>query len=203
MILDFEYKDTASLDVDPQCSFSPLCPDELPVPDGHNIVDALNEQATHARLRIVSMDVHPTDALWLASEEHPQLSPIEGYPELDVYWNSHCIIGTKGCSLLPELHIHDYHHVILKGMFRDKHPYGACYHDLSETISTGLIRYLKEENIKNVIVGGLAFEYCVSTTALQLVRAGFNVCVNLAATRSLGDPKEARENLVKSGVILI
>jgi nicotinamidase/pyrazinamidase len=88
-------------------------------------------------------------------------------------------------------------------MFRDKHPYGACYHDLSETISTGLIRYLKEENIKNVIVGGLAFEYCVSTTALQLVRAGFNVCVNLAATRSLGDPKEARENLVKSGVILI
>ena len=35
----------ASIDVDPQKTFTELCPNELPVKDGHLIADALNRQA--------------------------------------------------------------------------------------------------------------------------------------------------------------
>ena len=69
----------------------------------------------------------------------------------------------------------------------DMHPYGACYHDLTERLSTGVMEFLQVRGIHCVIVGGLATEYCVKTTALQLRRAGFDVVVNLAACRGL-DP---------------
>ena len=35
----------ASFDVDAQKGFTPLCPNDLPVDGGHEIVDSLNEQA--------------------------------------------------------------------------------------------------------------------------------------------------------------
>jgi nicotinamidase/pyrazinamidase len=199
----FKYEETASIEVDPQRGFSPLCPNELPVPDGHNIVEALNEQAKYAKIRIVTMDTHPSNALWVASNVHPQGTDIKGYPNLDVYWNSHCIIGTEGWQLLPGLLFTNYDYEIFKGMWPDMHPYGACYHDLKETISTGLIKYLQSEKIRNVVLGGLCENYCVATTAFQLVKAGFNVCINLEATRHLGDPAPTRLKMFEAGIVLM
>jgi nicotinamidase/pyrazinamidase len=39
--------------------------------------------------------------------------------------------------------------------------------------------------IETVIVGGLATDFCMKTTALQLREAGFRVIVNLGACRSV------------------
>jgi nicotinamidase/pyrazinamidase len=39
--------------------------------------------------------------------------------------------------------------------------------------------------IETVIVGGLATDYCVKTTAIQLRQAGFQVIVNLSACRGI------------------
>ena len=75
--------------------------------------------------------------------------------------------------------------MIEKGADPLKHPYGACYHDLAETESTGAIEWLRERSIKTVIVGGLATDYCVKQTVLQLLQAGFRVVVNLAACRGV------------------
>jgi nicotinamidase/pyrazinamidase len=33
------------------------------------------------------------------------------------------------------------------------HPYGSCYHDLAEKLSTGAIEYLRCQEVKIVIVG--------------------------------------------------
>ena len=44
----------ASFDVDAQKGFTPLCPNELPVPEGDAIVPALNQLAARAQLRIGS-----------------------------------------------------------------------------------------------------------------------------------------------------
>jgi len=176
---------TASLDVDAQCGFTPLCPDELPVPDGDSIVAALNAQAKFARIRVGSKDWHPVDAMWLTSEDKPQFTPIEGYPNLDLHWNAHCIARTKGAELLPGLpKTSEYDFMVYKGMEIDMHPYGACYHDLEHKISTGLIEYLKSQKIKRVLVGGLAFDYCVRITAIQLSKH-FHVVVNKQATRAI------------------
>lgn len=181
----FTKEKTASFDVDVQKGFTPLCPDELPVAGGETLADALNRQATLACLRVGSKDAHPPNALWRADADHPQFSPVEG-PNLDIRWNAHCVVGTRGHELIDGLpHAASYDFFVQKGIERDMHPYGACYHDLVERQSTGVIEFLKVRGIDTVLVGGLATDYCVMTTALQLRRAGFQVVVNLAACRGI------------------
>jgi len=74
---------------------------------------------------------------------------------------------------------------VWKGVEPDLHPYGACYHDLAERRSTGAIEYLKVQQVDTVIVGGLALDYCVKSTARQLRQAGFQVLLYLPACRAL------------------
>ena len=186
---------TASFDVDPQCGFSELCPQELPVPGALDIIPEMNANAELARLRVASKDAHSPGAVWVADSEHPQFSPV-GLPNSDIHWNRHCEVGTPGFEFLPGLPDPiDYNFIAYKGLERDMHPYGACYHDLQNTRSTGIIEYLKMHDIRTVIVGGLALDYCVKTTALQLKAALFNVIVNLASTRAIGDPEATIKEL--------
>lgn len=185
MITDKEK--TASFDVDPQRGFTPLCPKELPIPGGDEISEQLNMQAKFAAYRLVSKDEHPLEAPWVTADLNQVLTPVEGdFPNLDVKWPSHCVSGTEGNRLIPGLPDEsDYDLVVLKGVDPEKHPYGACYHDLTDTESTGAIEWLEERGVETVIVGGLATDFCMKTTALQLARAGFRVIVNLAACRSV------------------
>ncbi|MEH6452633.1 MAG: isochorismatase family protein [Psychromonas sp.] len=178
---------TASFDIDPQCGFTPICPAELPVVDGHLIADELNAQAQFANYRIVSKDCHPAQAPWIADSPDEIMTPVKGeYPNLDIQWPAHCVVGTLGNSLLPGIpRESSYDFLIEKGVDPLKHPYGACYHDLEESEGTGIIEWLKNHNIQTVIAGGLATDYCVKTTVLQLCKAGFEVIVNLAACRGI------------------
>ena len=176
---------TASFDIDPQKGFTPLCPDELPVNEGHLLAPFLNKQAALARLRIVSKDAHPPAAIWKATQEAPLFSPVSG-ENVDIRWHMHCVPGTPGFELIDGLPaVNDYDYVVYKGVEPDMHPYGACYHDLKDSLSTGVIEYLQQQQIKTVICGGLATDYCVKLTALQLAKAGFDVIVNLEACRGI------------------
>ena len=178
---------TAAFDVDAQYSFTPECPDELPVVGGTEIVDALNEQATLASIRVGSKDAHSPQAVWVANEKRPMFSPVDGQ-NVDIAWNQHAVPGTKGFELIKGLpKPAEYDFFVWKGIELDMHPYGACYHDLNDKLSTGVIEYLKDKAIENVIIGGLATDYCVKTTAIQLKRAGFNVIVNLKACRGIAE----------------
>jgi nicotinamidase/pyrazinamidase len=205
--LPFEY--TASIDVDCQKGFTPLCPDELPVISGHLIVPELNEQAKFAKLRICTKDWHSSKAVWIASEEHPQLSYISAFyiashPNVDVYWKAHCMAGTEGAELLEGLPREcDYNFIVYKGLEKDMHPYGAAYHDLEEKLSTGLVEFLRCNQITNVILGGLALDYCVSKTAKQLYKNGFRVFVNISACKALGNTRDAMNDLRHHGIQVI
>ncbi|MDO5380774.1 MAG: isochorismatase family protein [Acidaminococcaceae bacterium] len=175
----------AAFDIDVQNTFTPICPDELPVAEGDQIVSELNAQAALAALRIGSRDAHSPQAVWIADSKHPVLSPVSGYPDVDVRWPSHAIIGTKGFDFIEGLDPKAYDFQVYKGIEIDKHPYGACYHDLANTLSTGVIEYLREHGVTTVICGGLATDYCVKNTVLQLRAAGFEVILNLAACRGI------------------
>lgn len=181
---------TGSFDIDPQCGFTPLCPDELPISEGDLITDELNAQAQFACCRLVSKDCHPPHAPWIANSPDEIMTPVIGeYPNLDIKWPAHCVVGTKGNNLIPGLpQESEYDLVVEKGTDPLKHPYGACYHDLAENETTGMLEWLHKQQIKVLIVGGLATDYCVKTTVLQLCRAGFQVIVNLAACRGV-DPE--------------
>ena len=128
---------------------------------------------------------HTNEALWLSDEEHPPLSPIEGHADLDIRWPAHAIIGTKGFDFIAGLDPAAYDFQVYKGIEIDKHPYGACYHDLGNKLSTGVIEYLRCQGITTVICGGLATDYCVKNTVLQLRDAGFEVILNKAACRGI------------------
>ena len=200
-----EKKFIASFDIDAQNTFTPLCPNELPVIEGDLIADELNAQAKFASLRVASRDAHTPEALWLSDETNPPLSPIEGHPDLDIRWPAHAIIGTKGFDFIPGLDPAAYDFQVFKGIEVDKHPYGACYHDLGNKLSTGVIEYLRCNGITTVICGGLATDYCVKNTVLQLRNAGFEVILNKAACRGIAPETiaSAMAEMEESGVKFI
>ncbi len=192
----------ASLDVDSQTCFTHRCPDELPIPNAEFIVDELNAQAQKAQYRIGSKDAHSPHAIWVANETQPAFSKIQG-TNIDIAWPQHAVPGTEGFSLIDGLPpITDYDFFVWKGIELDLHPYGACYHDLQEKLSTGLIEFLQTKQISTVIVGGLILELCVEVSALQLKRANFDVIINLAATKALTeeDAVQAQQRLQAAGI---
>ena len=193
---------TASFDVDAQKSFTPLCPDELPVAGGDQIGGELNFIAALASLRVGSKDAHSPHAPWVVAEHAQMLQPT-GLEHADVTWVSHCIPGTEGFKLLDELPSpYDYDYFVWKGVEPDLHPYGACYHDLHGKLSTGVIEYLKSQQVQQVIVGGLALDFCVKTTALQLAATGFKVIVHLPACRAISEEgaTQAIEQMQHAGI---
>lgn len=178
----------ASVDVDPQRGFSKLCPDELPVEGALDIVPALRKHHAFSEFKVVTKDSHPVGAMWETDEQHPILTPVIGIPDVDLCWPRHCVVGTPGWELLPGLPPDDdYDMVVYKGISPVMHPYGACYHDLNDRISTGLIETLRDRNTDIVLLGGLATDYCVWTTARQLLRGGLKVLLNMEAVAAV-DP---------------
>lgn len=187
------FNNTASHNVDPQKGFTPLCPNELPVPEGDKIVDELNGQNKLVKYKTVSKDVHPANAIWIASESQPQFSPVEG-ENVDIAWNSHCMSGSYGCELIDGLpRMSEYDFIVAKGYEKCLHPYSSCYHDLKKKISTGLIEWYNSKGISTIIVGGLATNYCVGETVIDLVNAGFQVILNLGGCRGIGTEEVVSE----------
>lgn len=175
-----------SIDVDAQKTFSPLCPAELPVMEGNLIVEELNAQAKLADLRVMTKDAHSPSAKWLVENPADMLKPT-GLNDADLTWVSHAIVGTYGYELLDGLpQTKEYDYCVWKGVDPELHPYGACFHDIEEKLSTGLLEWLKCKGADMVIVGGLATDYCVKTTVLQLLKGGkWKVIVNAAACRGI------------------
>ena len=205
MKLNLNKNQIAAFDIDAQQTFTPLCPDELPVAGGDEIAAELNAQAQFASLRVASRDAHSPKAVWIANANHAPLTPVTGYADSDLYWPSHAIVGTKGFEFIPGLDPNAYAFQVYKGIEPDKHPYGACYHDLKDTLSTGVIEFLQSRDIKAVICGGLATDYCVKNTVLQLVRAGFAVILNLAACRGIAPDTVAAalDEMRGAGVVIV
>lgn len=198
------YEETASQDTDAQNGFTELCKDELPVNEGHLIVDELNAQAMFAFLRVGSGDWHPLNGEWetenpaLVGQEIPNASR-----NVDRYWTRHCIADTFGADQIEGLPRQgEYDFFVRKGQSPGSHPYGAAFDDLHGEVSTGLIEYLKAKGVTTVIKGGLALDFCVATSAKQLRSAGFRVIVNLAATRGIFEDgcKAAIEEMKDLGI---
>ncbi|MFQ6371828.1 nicotinamidase [Shewanella sp. YIC-542] len=195
----------AAFDVDAQRTFTPLCPNELPVTGGDEIADELNAQAQLASFRIASKDAHCPTAKWVVPSHDEMLKPLP-YADADLTWVRHAEPGTEGFELIPGLPAPAaYDFLVYKGVETGMHPYGACYHDLAGRISTGVIEWLQCRGVDTVLVGGLALDFCVKTTALQLAAAGFKVYVNLAACRAISEQgaASAREEMTQAGIMLL
>lgn len=172
-------QDDALVAVDVQNDF---CPGgSLAVPDGDQVVGVLNTIAPRFGTVVTTHDSHPPD--------HSSFNT-QGGP-----WPPHCVEGTKGWELHPDLHLTaDYQ--VFKGRAQGDNGYTAYTPDLD--------RFLRDRGVRRVAVAGLALDVCVRATALDLAKAGYETVVLTDATRAVevnpGDGERTLAELRDAGV---
>ncbi len=166
----------------------------LSVSGGDAIVGEVNAAVTSAL---------EAGALVVATQDwHPQSTP--HFAKDGGIWPVHCIGGTWGAELHPDLRIPADAPRVRKGQHGEDGYSGFTMRDptTGAETATELEGLLRERGIERVVVCGLATDYCVKATALDAARLGFGVtlltdgvaAVNLEADdgdRALAEMAEA------------
>jgi len=113
-------------------------------------------------------------------------------------WPSHCVQGTENAKILLDIKEGDI--LQQKGTRQEFDSYSG-FQDTGNQ-STGLADKLKARGIKNIIVLGLATDFCVKFTALDGVKSGFNVTFVEDLSRGIVDGAGVDE-MIKMGVSTI
>lgn len=175
----------ALLVVDVQNDF---CPGgALPVPHGDGVVAVANTLLSkRGWLRVASRDWHPANHCSFRAQGGP--------------WPPHCVQNTPGAEFHPGLNQEAIDLVVSKADRPDKDAYSAFE-------GTGLAEKLRRRGVKRVFVLGLATDYCVKSTAIDAVRAGFRVFAVEDGMRGVevtpGDSEKALAEMRKHGVELV
>ncbi len=121
-------------------------------------------------------------------------------------WPVHCVQETWGAELHPRLHVEG--PVVRKGAGGEDGYSGFTMRDSAsgETRPTELDRILRAQDVRRLVVVGLATDYCVRETALDGVRLGYEVSLVRAGVRAVdlqpGDGDRALAELRAAGVEL-
>ncbi len=122
-----------------------------------------------------TQDWHPSDHISFFSN-HENKKPFEAIQLGDrtqVLWPPHCIQGTTNAELLLDPKLAEV--VVKKGKDKKYDSYSGFQDDGGAI--TEMNQELKKKGIKEVIVYGLATDYCVKATAIDAVEAGYKVTV--------------------------
>jgi nicotinamidase/pyrazinamidase len=176
----------------------------LAVPHGEEVVPVINDLAKRFTNVVLTQDWHPPEHHSFATS-HAGKQPFETvtlhYGD-QILWPEHCIQGTEGAALHPDLDIPHAQLVIRKGHHRHVDSYSAFVEADGRTM-TGLAGYLRERGITHVYVCGLATDFCVAWTALDGRKLGFDVTVVEDACRAIdtqGSLAAAWEKMDRAGV---
>jgi len=180
-------KKSALVLVDIQNDF---CPGgSLAVSEGDRVVPVVNELQKHFDLIIATKDWHPA-----------------GHSSFASLWPPHCVQETAGAEFVAGLDTSRVARVFLKGTDTEIDSYSGFF-DNEHRRATGLGDYLKERGVTDVVVVGLATDYCVKYTALDAVMLGFKTTVVVDACRGVevqeGDSARALEEMAAAGVRLM
>ena len=137
---------------------------------------------------VATQDWHPRGHVSFASS-HPGMAAfaqIELYGHPQTLWPDHCVQGTAGAALHPAIDWSALDAIIRKGSdprvdsysgFRENHGPGG------DRPSTGLAGWLREREVDEVFVCGLARDVCVLWTAQDAMELGFRTSVVWDLTR--------------------
>lgn len=156
----------------------------LAVPDGDAIGPRVNEliDSGDFDLVVATRDWHPPDH---ASFEE------QGGP-----WPPHCVQGTYGAELSAALPADRVDAIVDAGYRRDLEGYSGFE-------ETGLAAVLRDRDVDELTVVGLATDYCVKETAADALRQGFRVTVDRGGIRGIdvepGDSERALDELRGAG----
>jgi nicotinamidase/pyrazinamidase len=185
-----------------------FCPGgALAVPQGDEIVSAVNRLAAEFVHVILTQDWHPRGHASFASS-HPGKQPFDtidlSYGQ-QILWPDHCVQGTRGAAFHPDLDVPHAELMLRKGFRTAIDSYSAFFENDHRT-PTGLVGYLKERSFERVTLCGLATDFCVFYSAIDGRQIGFEVTVVTDACRGIdidGSVATAVRSMKGAGVILV
>jgi len=163
----------------------------LAVKDGDKIIDIINKMLPSFDLVVFTQDWHPANHKSFASqyEDKNIFDIVDLNGTQQTLWPDHCIQNTKGAEITNSIDlskIKDKFYIFKKGTDVEVDSYSGFY-DNNKKNSTGLAEFLNEQEITDVFVCGLAFEFCVAFTAIDSANEGFNTIVIKDATKAISE----------------
>ncbi|HEX7335471.1 MAG TPA: nicotinamidase [Pyrinomonadaceae bacterium] len=161
----------------------------LAVPHGDEVVEPLNRQMDKFLER--GAPVYKTRDWHIPTAKH--------FAAYGGTWPLHCVQNTKGAEFHPALRDDPRIAVISKGL-GDSDGYSAFD-------ETDLASQLQQQGVEEVVVGGLATDYCVKSTVLDALKHGFKVKVLEDAIRAVelepGDADRAIDEMRAAGAEIV
>ncbi|MCS6860993.1 MAG: bifunctional nicotinamidase/pyrazinamidase [Abditibacteriales bacterium] len=164
-----------------------FCPGgALAVPDGDAVVEPINRVAPLFSHVVTTQDWHPPHHC--------------SFKEQGGMWPVHCVAGTSGADLHPQLNQQAVHLRIRKADTAERDAYSGFDH-------TDLAAQLRQRGVRRVFVCGLATDYCVRATTLDALKEGFVTFVITDAVRGVdvqpGDSEKALREMQEAGATMV
>ncbi len=146
----------------------------LAVPGGHQVIPVANRLQRHFRRVIATKDWHPADHCSFAANHRGRRpgETVEIAGGEQILWPVHCVEGSPGAEFGPGLETAGLEEIFYKGTDPGVDSYSAFF-DNAARRATGLGGYLRQSGVDEVILVGLATDYCVKFSALDALRLGF------------------------------
>ena len=180
----------------------------LAVPRGDQVVPVANRLQESFDLVVATKDWHPSDHGSFAAN-HPgrragEVVELDGLDQ--ILWPVHCVQETKGAEFAPGLSTERISTIIYKGIDPLVDSYSTFF-DNAARRSTGLTDYLVEAGVDEVVLVGLATDYCVKFSALDAAKLGFRTTVVEDGCRGVdlepGDSARALDEMRRAGVAVV
>jgi nicotinamidase/pyrazinamidase len=191
--------------IDVQNDFCPM--GALAVAGGDEIVIGINALISGFETVVLTQDWHPATHTSFA-DNHTGATPfsvVDMPYGPQVLWPRHCVQGSGGAAFHPALNTAPAQLIIRKG-FRPQIDSYSAFFENDRSTSTGLHGYLQDRGIKDVVLVGLALDYCVAYSALDAAGLGYNVVVQSDLCRAIdlnGSLADMSAKMRAEGVVLV
>lgn len=157
------------------------------------ITDLIGQATAGYRHIVATRDRHVSPGAHFSAE-----------PDFAQSWPPHCVAGTEGVGFHP-----NFAPAVASGAIEaifDKGAYAAAYSGFEGSDENGdtLAAWLRDRDVSEVDVVGIATDHCVRATALDAASEGFvtTVLLGLTAGVAAGTTAKALEELRAAGVTL-
>lgn len=123
---------------------------------------------------------------------------LDGLPQ--TFWPDHCVQNSEGAALHPLLKQKAINRIFHKGENPLVDSYSAFF-DNGRRQKTTLDEWLREHNIGELIIMGLATDYCVKFTVLDALQLGYRVNVITDGCRGVNiNPQDSAQAFMEMSV---
>ena len=158
----------------------------LAVAQGDEIIPLINKLQSQYDIVVATQDWHPKDHKSFASQHTGnnafEVIDLKGLEQ--TLWPDHCIQSSQGADFSSALDQHRIEAVFRKGMDRFIDSYSGFF-DNGQRKNTGLDGYLKDRNVSEVHICGLAADFCVYFTAIDALSLGYKTAIISKATKAI------------------